>query len=242
MIPHELRGSWQGYLDLLVAAFVVAAGLSLAASCSRDESDEPGAGGDGDAAATRAPVVAADGGGPLVFTWVDEEGEYHIASSRSEIPEDRRALVRVQDPSVPPGDPGTVWVADLREPRGGRFPVRPMKREQFDRSPRPRPAPAKAPGSAPSKRGPASGEAAATTVVMYSTSTCPVCRQARRWMTEQGISFVERDIGRDQAAAQQLQQKAQQQGVSARGVPVFEIKGRLIPGFDRQAIKGALGS
>jgi glutaredoxin len=218
-------------IDLIAALVICLAG------CGSNENIEASADA-GPSTATKALVVPADGGAGLIFTWIDEAGEHHPTADRSEIPEDRRRMVRVQDPSLPPGDPNTVWVADLTAAEGGRFPVRAMKRENFDQHARPTAPPT------PAKRAPVTppDQGAATTVVMYSTSSCPVCRQARQWLGSQGYSFVERNIERDSNAARELQEKAARQGVPANGVPVFEIKGRLIPGFNRQAITQALGS
>ena len=77
---------------------------------------------------------------------------------------------------------------------------------------------------------------------MFSTRHCPVCQQARRWLVDQQIPFVERDIERDPAAAAALQQKGRAQGVPTSGVPVFEINGRLLPGFDPPSIRKLLAT
>ena len=60
--------------------------------------------------------------------------------------------------------------------------------------------------------------------------------QARRWLLKQKIPYVEKDVESDQAAAAELQQKGLAQGVPVRGVPVFEIYGHLLPGFDPSRI------
>jgi glutaredoxin len=186
--------------------------------------------------------VSSDGGVDLVFTWIDEGGQHKVASNRDAIPEAHRAVVRVQDPRIPPEDPASIWVADLREPASGdRFPVKSMKRADFEKigrlvepvEPVAKVTPA-APPSAPAPSG-------SDRVIMYATSSCPVCRQARQWLASQHISFVERNIERDEDAARSLQEKARSQGVPANGVPVFEIKGKLIPGFNKQALSAALG-
>lgn len=213
-------------------------------ACGQQESQNEGAGSEAEGPANiaaSAPTILADGGSGLVFTWIDENGEHHVSTAPSEIPEKRRAIVRVQDPSRPPTAPGEVWVADLREAEGGRFPVKKMKRLQFEKLAQPRQPPPPSPVKLNTPPGPAAESGEAPRVVMYSTSTCPVCRTARRWLSKQGVSFVERNLERDQLAAAQLQEKARQQGVSANGVPIFEIGGKLIPGFNKQALSQALG-
>ncbi len=227
----------------LVRITITAVLVALMTSCGSQES--PAESGEGESEglpreSAAAPVVPADGGAGLVYTWIDESGDYHVSTVTSEIPEDRRAIVRVQDPTIPPGNPGEVWVADLREAKGGRFQVKSMKRAHFEKIAQPRqpprpPQPGKTPPAPPAEDG------EPPRVVMYSTSSCPVCRQARRWLSKQGVSFVERNLERDDAAARQLQEKARQQGVPANGVPIFEIQGKLIPGFNKQALTAALG-
>lgn len=208
--------------------------------------DEPGVEGNATSTTSRAaeePLIEVDGGASVVYTWIDEGGRFKVAQSRSEIPEDRREVVRVQDPGNPPSDTTKVWVADLRVAKGGRYAVRRMSRAELERlatSQRPVPDPAPDPTTDPATED-AGASQGSPRVVMYMTSTCPVCRRARSWLSKQGVSFVERNIQRDPNAARALQEKARQQGVPADGVPIFEIGGRLIPGFDQNALSKAIG-
>lgn len=77
-------------------------------------------------------------------------------------------------------------------------------------------------------------------VVLYSTAWCPYCRKARELLTRRRVEFVERDVEKDPAAAEELARKAQEAGVQARGVPVIDIRGKLVLGFDEGAIEDAL--
>lgn len=221
-----------------IATIVLVGALGSACS-SEDGPSHSGAGPGLTSESGGPPLIEVDGGSKVIYTWIEEGGGYKVARSRSEIPEDRRGVVRVQETGNPPSDPAKVWVADLRTPQGGRYAVQSMSRAEFEGlaagqrpSSPPDPVPTPSDGSA-SEDSPQ--------VVMYMTSTCPVCRRARSWLSKQGVSFVERNIQRDPNAARELQQKAQQQGVPADGVPIFEISGRLIPGFDQRALSQALG-
>jgi glutaredoxin len=60
-------------------------------------------------------------------------------------------------------------------------------------------------------------------------------------MQAEGISFVEKDIEKDQSAAEELQRKAAQAGVASNGVPMFDIGGKITGGFDPKALVAALG-
>jgi glutaredoxin len=72
---------------------------------------------------------------------------------------------------------------------------------------------------------------------MYANKHCPLCQKARRWLLEQKIPYVEKDIQQDRAAAGELMAKGKAQGIPVTGVPVFDVGGKLIPGFDKATIR-----
>ena len=69
-------------------------------------------------------------------------------------------------------------------------------------------------------------------VIVYSTSTCPYCTMAKNFLREKGIKFADIDVSVDKAAATEMVHKSGQMGV-----PVIDIDGKLIVGFNREAIK-----
>jgi len=72
-------------------------------------------------------------------------------------------------------------------------------------------------------------------VKVYSTATCPYCTMAKNFLKEQNIEFEDIDVGADQAAAREMVEKSGQMGV-----PVVDIDGEIIVGFDKVAIVKAL--
>ena len=76
----------------------------------------------------------------------------------------------------------------------------------------------------------------AKTVKIYSTSTCPYCTMAKDFLAKNNIPFESLDVGIDQAAAKEMIDKSHQMGV-----PVLDIDGEIIVGFDKGAITKALG-
>lgn len=82
--------------------------------------------------------------------------------------------------------------------------------------------------------------AASSDVVLYSTSWCGYCRQTRQYLKSKKVAFVERDVEKDQGAAEELSRKAVAAGVRPQGVPVIDVRGKLILGFDREALDAAL--
>jgi glutaredoxin 3 len=73
-------------------------------------------------------------------------------------------------------------------------------------------------------------------VVVFSSPTCVWCTRAKAYLTGKGVSYSEVDVSRDRAAARDLVRRTGQMGV-----PVIEIGGRYIVGFDQNQIDGALG-
>ncbi|MEM3452997.1 MAG: glutaredoxin family protein [Candidatus Hadarchaeum sp.] len=72
-------------------------------------------------------------------------------------------------------------------------------------------------------------------VKIYTTPTCPYCIMAKNFLRENGIEFVEKNVASDRAAAVEMVEKSGQMGV-----PVLDINGEIIVGFNREAIKRAL--
>ncbi len=73
-------------------------------------------------------------------------------------------------------------------------------------------------------------------VVVFSTPTCPHCRTAKRYLQQRGVVFNEVDVSRDAAAARDMVRRSGQQGV-----PVLDIGGKIVVGFDRAKIDRLLG-
>ena len=72
-------------------------------------------------------------------------------------------------------------------------------------------------------------------VTIYSTPTCIYCKLEKEFLTEHKISFKVIDVSEDSQAAQQIIMKSGQSGV-----PVTEIDGKIIVGFDKPALKKML--
>ena len=73
-------------------------------------------------------------------------------------------------------------------------------------------------------------------VKIYSTPACPFCMMAKKFLKENNIDFEDIDVSADQAKAQEIVQKSGQMAV-----PVIDIDGEIIVGFDKEKIRKALG-
>lgn len=76
----------------------------------------------------------------------------------------------------------------------------------------------------------------AKNVKVYSTPTCPWCIRAKQFLQENNIVFENIDLSGNENAAEELMRKTGQMGV-----PVLDIEGQIIIGFDKEKIKLALG-
>ena len=75
----------------------------------------------------------------------------------------------------------------------------------------------------------------AKNVVVYSTPTCPFCVRAKQYLKDNKIQFEDIDVSENEEKAQEMIKKSGQMGV-----PVIEIDGKFIVGFDKDKIKEAL--
>ncbi len=73
-------------------------------------------------------------------------------------------------------------------------------------------------------------------VIVFSTPTCTYCNAAKRYFREKGVKFNDIDVTRDPAAARDMVRRSGQQGV-----PVIDIGGRIVVGFNRPVIDQLLG-
>ena len=77
-------------------------------------------------------------------------------------------------------------------------------------------------------------------MIIYGAEWCGACRQAGAFLRARGIEFVELDIEHDPAAAAAMRSSARAAGVSTSGIPVIDFRGRIIAGFDRDALEEAI--
>lgn len=73
-------------------------------------------------------------------------------------------------------------------------------------------------------------------VKVYTTKTCPWCYKVKEYLRDNNIKFTEADVSQDTEAAMEMIQKSSQ-----RGVPVTDINGNIIIGFDQERIDSLLG-
>ncbi len=72
-------------------------------------------------------------------------------------------------------------------------------------------------------------------VTIYTTPSCGYCKVAKEFFRTQHVPFTEYDVERDRRKAEEMVRKSGQMGV-----PVIEVNGRIIVGFNRPEIEKAL--
>lgn len=72
-------------------------------------------------------------------------------------------------------------------------------------------------------------------VKLYSTPTCGYCTMAKNYFRENKISFEEYNVASDMKRAEEMVKKSGQMGV-----PVVDVNGRVIVGFNQKEIEQAL--
>ena len=68
-------------------------------------------------------------------------------------------------------------------------------------------------------------------IKVYSTPTCPWCTVAKNYLKSKNLPFTDYDVSKDREAAINMVQKSGQ-----RGVPVIEIGGNIVIGFNQDQI------
>lgn len=73
------------------------------------------------------------------------------------------------------------------------------------------------------------------TVKIYSTPTCVYCKMAKEFFTKNNIAYQEFNVAEDEKAREEMVDKSGQ-----LGVPVIDIDGEIVVGFNAGTLKKAL--
>ncbi len=74
-----------------------------------------------------------------------------------------------------------------------------------------------------------------TKIKVYTTPACVYCRILKDFLKERGVEFEEVDVSMDREAAREMIEKS-----GHMGVPQIEINGKIIVGFEKEAIEKEL--
>ncbi len=200
--------------------------------------DKPAAGAASAEASSGPAYLSPDA--DFVLTYAAEKGTFDDTSKLDVVPEVARGMVRVKLLGGPEAPPGQVWVANLRTPEGdGRFKLSTVDRDLFEEL-----ALGQGLSSAvqlpeglqpPEQLGPQTG------IIVYKTDWCGVCKKLEAYLKRKGIKYEAKDIEKDPQAAAELKAKADAKGLRTGSVPVIDVRGELMVGFDRGKLEKMLG-
>lgn len=189
-----------------------------------------------------APLLPAEPT-DCVLTYAGDKGQFADTNKPTEVPEDARGLVRVTLLDGPEPPPGKVWAVNLRtsEATGG-WRLTTVDRGLFEelalgqgRASAVQNIPDLPPGLEPPPAAPAGED-----VVVYKTDWCGVCKQLTAYLDRKGVKYVAKDIEKDPAAAAEMRAKADKKGVKTGSVPIVDVRGELMVGFDRARLEKLL--
>jgi len=72
-------------------------------------------------------------------------------------------------------------------------------------------------------------------IKVFSTPTCPYCVTLKEWLKEKNIEFEEMDVAENEGAREEMISKSGQMGV-----PVIDVNGQIVVGFDKEKISKLL--
>ena len=72
-------------------------------------------------------------------------------------------------------------------------------------------------------------------ITIYSTPSCHFCHMAKDFFKENNVEFTDKNVAVNRASAEEMVQKSGQMGV-----PVIDINGEIIIGFDEPRLRTIL--
>lgn len=213
--------------------------LTVATACEPETPPKPKEVPAAAAEAAEAPTLQP-GETQAIFTFAADRGTFADGQEVAAIPEDARGMVRVSLLDGPRPPAGKVWVANLKA-ETAEVPLETVDRDLFEEL-----ALGQGLSSAvvlpeglepPEQLAAAGGE-----IIVYKTSWCGVCKKVEAYLDRKGIAYVAKDIESDRAAAGELKAKADKAGVKTGSVPVIDVRGELMVGFDRARLEKMLAS
>jgi glutaredoxin 3 len=73
-------------------------------------------------------------------------------------------------------------------------------------------------------------------VTVYTTNSCPNCVAAKEFLKANSVEFTEKNVEQDRQAAKEMIIRSGQ-----RTVPVIDIDGAIVRGFDQDKLEELLG-
>jgi glutaredoxin len=185
----------------------------------------------------------------LLFTYVEPNGMFATTDKAEKVPEVARRLVRIMGRAK--GEPQrrnntSVEVIELGELLAkGKAQPRVMLREAFETGalaqlPPGDSCPLADPHGSPLAEAPEKASDEPPIAILYRTSWCKACQAARQYLVSNRIPFTSKDVEKDPSAARELHEKGSRFGIPVERVPILDVRGRLLIGYDETRLDGFL--
>ncbi len=242
-------------LALTLTLFGLAFGL---AGCRRQAAPAPS---DDTGATPQAselpPLEIKDDTPNLLLTWIDDKGDFHVVEKPTDVPKEGRDNVRVVVTTREDGTGKLVYVANMNEvtPTGA-YRVKTMTRSAWDElgaskrkarlealapSAQPTPSDSSTPNAEPNASGaPQKALASGISAIIYGASWCKPCHDTARYLKQRGVTVIDKDIEENEVAAAEMRQKLARAGRSGSSIPVIDLMGQIMVGFNPMAIDQAI--
>lgn len=73
-------------------------------------------------------------------------------------------------------------------------------------------------------------------IIIYTTPSCGYCKMAKAFFKEHNLQYQEKDLASDAVARDEMIAKSNQ-----LSVPVIDIDGQIVVGFDKQKLSELVG-
>lgn len=73
-------------------------------------------------------------------------------------------------------------------------------------------------------------------ITIYTTPTCVYCKMTKSLFKDNNVAYEEKDVAADEKAREEMIQKSGQ-----LGVPVIDIDGQIVVGFDKDKLSQLVG-
>jgi len=228
-------------------AAVIAGALSVVAcSHKKDDGTAPVADDKG-----LPPLTIRDDTPSLMLTWIDDKGDTHVEMRPADVPASGRGMVRVIVSDREEGTRDPFYVVDLNQKDGeGGYTARSMRRRDWEGEIEKRRAaylakvaPPPPPSSSAEPDEPKPGkqaELSGLTVIIYGASWCKPCHQAQDYLRSKGVRVIMKDVEQTPGAQEEMIAKLQKSGRRGGGIPVIDVRGQILVGFNERTLDRAL--
>lgn len=252
-------------MQILGALVFGASVISMSPGCGKKSGD---AAGEKAGDESLPPLKIGDDTPNLMLTWIDGRGGTHVEVSPNRVPDEGRRLVRVIVTGQDKGMSDPIYVADLTsKSTDGTYDTHSMTRHEWENEierrrgamaalpeeqggrpvPRSHPGPGPGPGQgAPDPQGDDQGPGPngdalkGVTVTIYGASWCGPCHMALDHLKRLHVATNFKDIDKDPGAGDEMREKLAKVGQRAGSIPVIDVGGRILVGYDQRALDQAL--